>query len=305
LIRDLIACQLTFIAPVLNINSLVEGIATMDESISERIGAVIADLPAGERKAAQTLIAKYPLIGLKTVAEFAATSDVSSPTILRFISKLGFASYSEFQSALQIEVVEQLQSPLARNKQLRDSSASKTSEPFLAAILENIRETFAHNSEADLKKLSTLLADTSFRIQLIGGRFTDPIARYMTAHLRVIRKKIHHIEGQEANWRDQLVDMSKRDILIIFDIRRYQDSLFELAKRAASKGAIVVLFTDQWMSPIASVSKHVLTCRTTAPSAWDSSTSLMALVEAVVSHVTIASGKSAAARIAELERLRQ
>jgi DNA-binding MurR/RpiR family transcriptional regulator len=277
----------------------------MKESISERIGIVINDLPSGERKAAQTLIAEYPLIGLKTVAEFAARSDVSSPTILRFINRLGFGNYSDFQSALQIEVVEQLQSPLARNTKVRQGSRSQNTEPFLAALLENIRETFAHNTDADLIKLSALLTDTNHRIHLIGGRFTDPVARYMAAHLRIIRKKVLHLEGQEANWRDQLIDMGKRDVLVVFDIRRYQESLVTFANQAAARGATVVLFTDQWMSPVARAAKHILTCRTTAPSAWDSSTSMLALVEAVISRVTLDSGKAAAARIAELERLRQ
>ncbi len=276
----------------------------MKESISERIGSVINDLSSGERKAAQTLIAEYPLIGLKTVAEFAARSNVSSPTILRFINRIGFGAYADFQSALQIEVVEQLQSPLARNSMVREGRTQQNTEPFVEALLENIRETFAHNSEAEIKKLSDLLTDTSIRIHLVGGRFTDPVARYMAAHLRLIRKKVFHLEGQEANWRDQLVDMGKRDVLIVFDIRRYQDSLITFANNAATRGAAVVLFTDQWMSPIARVAKHILTCRTTAPSAWDSSTSMMALVEAVISRVTVDSGKAAAARIAELERLR-
>jgi DNA-binding MurR/RpiR family transcriptional regulator len=277
----------------------------MKESISERIGSVINDLPSGERKAAQTLVAEYPLIGLKTVAEFAVRSSVSSPTILRFINRLGFASYPDFQSALQIEVVEQLQSPLIRNAKTSQEANGQTSEPFLAAMLENIRETFAHNSEVDLSKLSTLLSDTSFRIHLIGGRFTDPVARYMTAHLQIIRKKVFHIAGQEANWRDQLLDMSKRDIVIVFDIRRYQESLISFTGTAAQRGATIVLFTDQWMSPIARVAKYILTCRTTAPSAWDSSTGMMALVEAMILRVTTDSGKPAAARIADLERLRQ
>jgi DNA-binding MurR/RpiR family transcriptional regulator len=305
LIRFQIDCQLTFDVAVQNMGPHRGSLRTVKESISERIGAVINDLPSGERKAAQTLIAEYPLIGLKTVAEFAARSNVSSPTILRFVSRLGFGTYSDFQSALQIEVVEQLQSPLARNTKVREDSGPQNTEPFLAALLENIRETFAHNSDADLTRLSALLTDTHFRIHLIGGRFTDPVARYMAAHLRIIRKKVFHLEGQEANWRDQLVDMSKRDVLVVFDIRRYQESLVTFANHAAARGAMVVLFTDQWMSPIARVAKHILTCRTTAPSAWDSSTSMLALVEAVISRVTVDSGKTVAARIAALERLRE
>src|SRR3954453_20106272 len=80
------------------------------ELIADRIGA----MPASERRAAQTLIANYPLIGLKTVADFSQEAGVSSPTILRFVGRLGFQNYPEFQSALQDELAAQLQSPLNR-----------------------------------------------------------------------------------------------------------------------------------------------------------------------------------------------
>ncbi len=276
----------------------------MSESISERISNAIDTLPAGEGKAAQALIAEYPLIGLKTVAEYAARAGVSSPTILRFISRLGFSSYPEFQSALQIEVVEQLQSPLIRAERRPKSNGSVTLEPFVEAVAENIHETFRHVSDSDLNKLSALIGDTRLRLHLIGGRFTDPVARYMAAHLRIIRKDVFHVEGQEANWRDQLMDMGKRDVLIVFDIRRYQDSLVAFAERAAARSVTIVLFTDQWLSPIARVARHVVTARTAVPSTWDSSAAMLALVEAVIGRVTTHGGNDTASRISELERLR-
>ena len=83
-------------------------------SLTERIADRIEAMPAGERRAAQTLVANYPLIGLKTVAEFSQAAGVSSPTILRFVSRLGFQNYHEFQSELQNELAAQLQSPASR-----------------------------------------------------------------------------------------------------------------------------------------------------------------------------------------------
>ena len=56
--------------------------------------------------------------------------------------------------------------------------------------------------------------------------------------------------------------------------------------------------------PIARVAKHVVTARTAVPSAWDSSAALFALVEALTARMTARLGQDAAARIAELERLR-
>lgn len=276
----------------------------MTDSISERISHTIDGLSAGERRAAQTLVAEYPLIGLKTVAEFAARAAVSSPTILRFISRLGFQNYAEFQSVLQAEVMEQLQSPLARSSRPATGNKGEFAAGFVDAIIENISETFRHNSDADLYRLSALLGDTRLNLHLIGGNLTDPVARYMAGHLRVIRKNVSHIIGQETDWRDRLVDMGKRDVLVIFDIRRYQESLIAYANQAAARGVTIVLFTDQWLSPIARVAKHVITARTAVPSAWDSSSGLFALIEAIISRMTIEGGQEAAARIATREKLR-
>ncbi|MGB8819367.1 MAG: MurR/RpiR family transcriptional regulator [Rhizobiaceae bacterium] len=275
----------------------------MDESISERISNTIDQLPERERRAAQALVSDYPLAGLRTVADFATRAGVSSPTILRFVAKLGFQNYAEFQSALQIEVVQQLQSPLARAEKKPLANGDNDAEPYVDAIIENVRETFRHISNTDFNKLAALIADGK-RVYLIGGRFTDAVARYMTSHLRLIRNDVQHVVGQEANWRDHLVEMGRKDVLLVFDIRRYQDSLLEFSTAAASGGTSVILFTDQWLSPIARVARHVVTARTTVPSAWDSNTALFALVEALTARVTARLGDKAAWRIAEVERLR-
>ena len=79
----------------------------------------------------------------------------------------------------------------------------------------------------------------------------------MAAHLTIIRPNVFHLAGQESNWRDRLIDMGKRDVLLIFDIRRYQDSLVRFAEKAHQRGVQIVLFTDQWLSPIARFARHV------------------------------------------------
>ena len=66
----------------------------MGTSIAEMIADRIDAMPAGERRAAQTLVANYPLIGLKTVADFSAQAGVSSPTILRFVCAARFPELS-------------------------------------------------------------------------------------------------------------------------------------------------------------------------------------------------------------------
>lgn len=272
-------------------------ISSIAELISDRIGT----MPAGERRAAQTLI-HYPLTGLKTVAEFSAAAGVSSPTILRFVARLGFQNYPEFQSALQDELAAQLQSPASRT--LDPSSAGGAVSPMLEATLDNMRETFRHLTDRQLADIAARLAERRGKTFLIGGRFTDPLARYMAAHLAIIQPDVYHLAGQESIWRDRLIDMGKRDVLVIFDIRRYQESLVRFAEKAHHRGVQIILFTDQWLSPIARFARHVIAGRTAVPSAWDSSAALFVVAETLIGAVTRQLEAAGAKRIRDLESLR-
>jgi DNA-binding MurR/RpiR family transcriptional regulator len=51
------------------------------------------------------------------------------------------------------------------------------------------------------------------------------------------------------------------------------------------RGAKIVLFTDQWGSPIQRLAKHSFSARIVVPSAWDSLAPHMVLLECVIAKV--------------------
>ena len=278
---------------------------SLASSVAESIRGRLDTLTTSERRAARALLANYPMLGLETVAEFSARSGVSSPTILRFTGRLGFPTYADFQRRLREEVEAQLKSPLAKaGPRRRKGEELDSHSAFAASVSENIMETFRHMPAAEFNAVVALIADAKRPLYLLGGRFTDAIAHYMTAHLRILRPRVLHMEGQPDNWRDQLMDMGRKDVLLLFDIRRYQDDLVGLAKAATERQAAVVLLTDQWLSPIARIAQHVLPARVQVPSAWDSSAALLAIAEALIAAVTARNWPSVKSRIGALEKLR-
>lgn len=279
--------------------------ARADDLVAERVRDAMPTLTTSEKRAAQALLANYPLLGLETVARFAGQAGVSAPSILRFVGRIGFASYADFQRRLMGEVEARLLSPL--EKAGADGGRRKRPQPrgrFADAIAGNVAETFRRLPAGEFEAIAAILAEPRRPLHLLGGRFTDPLARYMTAHLRILRPNVVHLEGQRANWRDQLIDMGSRDVLFLVDIRRYQDDLVELAAEAAKRRVTTILLTDQWLSPAAQNARYVLPARVAVPSAWDSTVALLALIEALIAEVTARRGAESRARMAAIERLR-
>jgi DNA-binding MurR/RpiR family transcriptional regulator len=270
-------------------------------SVAELIRRDLADLTRNEKRAAQRLLADYPLAGLDTVARFGKAAGVSAPTVLRMIAKLGFKSYGSFQKALRGELAAQRETPLMKGGGF---SADDQLGRFAEATIANIRESVANVPPDEFAALVKLLADRNRPVHVLGGRFTDPVADYMVAHLRVLRPQVRRIAGQRAGWVDQLLDVGKRDVFVLFDIRRYSDDLGHFARQAAKRGATVTLFTDQWLSPIAKVAKHVLPAHVVVPSIYDSSAGILLLVEALLSAIAAELGPVARNRLTAIETMR-
>lgn len=93
-------------------------------------------------------------------------------------------------------------------------------------------------------------------------------------------------------------------MLIVFDIRRYQEDVVRFSQEAAALGADVVLFTDHWLSPIAASARHVFALRTSLPSSWESFASLSALTEIMVARLQEMSWGDARRRMERLEQIR-
>jgi DNA-binding MurR/RpiR family transcriptional regulator len=74
-------------------------------------------------------------------------------------------------------------------------------------------------------------------------------------------------------------------VLVAFDVRRYEPSVIQLVELAASEGAEVLLFTDQWVSPASAHARHVFAAQVEAPSAWDSTSVVTVLVETLLAAV--------------------
>jgi DNA-binding MurR/RpiR family transcriptional regulator len=273
------------------------------KSVAGRIHDAIHRLTAAEKRAARGLLGAYPTLGLAPVAEFAQQAGASPATVLRFVSQLGYKSYPDFQRALRDEMAERSKSPLQRSPSGSGQAGRDDNflDRFVTQEVANLRGSAGLIPTSEFEGVCARLADTRGTCWLAGGRFTDFVAGYMEAHLRVIRQGVRRFDGRPATRTDQLLDVRPGDIALIFDVRRYDPGLVELAAALVARRAQIVLITDEWMSPISRFARFVLPCQTDMGRTWDANGALFIVVEAVIARTTELGWPDASKRMGSVE----
>ncbi len=275
-----------------------------EATVADRIRAIAAAMTPAERKVARILFSSAMLAGLGTVASLAARAAVSGPTVIRLTAKLGFASYAEFQAALQRELEARGTSPLSLYAQTPRGKRGDVLARALEVFSGAMRRSFERVSPAEFAGFVAALCDARRPLHLAGGRFTQMIAQMLYLHLFQMRPGVHLVQEGPQPRDEQLLEIGPRSVLLICDFRRYQASSVSFARAAKARGATVLLLTDPWESPIAEFADRVLIAEVTSPSAYDSMVPGFALAEALIGAALTALGPRAIARMRDLEKLR-
>ena len=270
-------------------------------SIAEMIHANRDAMTRSESQLINVILDEYPISGLCSITELAEKAGVSTPTVGRMLQKLGFSGYGQFQATLRSELGEMISGPVAKRNVWKERlPEGHVLNRYSWQALENQRRTIDQVDPDDFDALCRLLVDRDRRIFVAGGRITGTLARYLYLHLQMMRPEVR-LMPSAASWLHDLLDLRAGDILVVFDVRRYENATLTMAQMCHGRGAEVVLFTDQWRSPIHRVARLTFSGRIAVPSAWDSVASLLLLTECVIASVQETLWTSVRTRTDDLE----
>lgn len=273
-------------------------------SVKMRIQERMETLTPSERQLVGALLQDYPVSGLGSITEVARLAGVSTPTVIRTARKLGFEGFPDMQGAIRDEIAAQIREPISRRDAGRaNASDQHTLNQFADAVSANIRNTLQRMNPDVFDAVVKILADPKRQIYLAGGRITRSNADYFFNHLQIIRPNVTLLSQTPNVWPQYLLDMGRKSVLILFDIRRYESDMARLARLARDRDCTIVLFTDQWGSPITRLADHCFHALVEAPSSWDSTIAIMLIVEALIADVQAARWEESKGRIEELESM--
>jgi DNA-binding MurR/RpiR family transcriptional regulator len=273
-------------------------------SAADRLRENASRLTRAERQLAQIILDNYPVSGLGSMTTLAKNADVSTPTVVRLVQKLGYGGFPDFQADLRRELEARISGPVAKH----DTWAEQPPEGhvltrFTDAVIANIRNTVSQIDVDAFDRACELLTMPEHRLYVVGGRITRSMADYFFLHMQVIRPNVTHIQSNSNAWPHYLLDVNAGDLVVIFDIRRYETSTLKLAEMARARGAKLILFTDQWQSPVNKLSEFSFASRVIVPSAWDSTAAMMLTIEAMIAEIQERTWATTRERMEALEEM--
>lgn len=263
-----------------------------------------AEFTAAERRVVPFLQDDSLVIELQSITKLASAANVSTPTVIRLARKLGFDGFPDLQNTIRSELAERIKNPLAKLKaQVPDESKDHVVASFAHQIVDNLNQTISKLDYNAFDTVSRLLSNLDHNLYVLGGRITRSSADHLFNHLQIIRPNVSLLSASPSVWPQTLLDLDEKSVLLIFDIRRYQKELEQLSALASDQGAEIVLFTDQWGSPIERFSTCCFRSMIEAPSSWDSTIAINFLIEAMIAQVQKHLADSSADRIQDMEQM--
>jgi DNA-binding MurR/RpiR family transcriptional regulator len=262
-----------------------------DESVAARAGAALSTLSRAERRVGRALLADYPSAGLASAARLAERAEVSPPTVLRFAQSLGYDRFTDLQVALRAELTARSNGPITRL-------------PYAPAA-GGTADTLALLPAAALEAAVALLSDAGRPLYLHGGRFSHLLAIHLAAHLEQLRPGVRLLADPTGRDLGAMLELTRRDVVVLFDYHRYQRSAADLAARVHRAGASVLLITDDLACPVAPDAEVVLAASSTVGTTYQSMAAGFLLTELLTPLVMDAVGEPARTRMALWEEQRR
>ena len=217
-----------------------------------------------------------------TAVRLARYTGVSESTVVRFAMELGYDGYPDMRRALQDTMRGKLTS-VQRIKVAKDRMGSRDIlTHVLSSDIEQIRQTMEETDSADFAKAVDAIVSAK-SIYILGLRSSSFLARFMGFYFNLFFSNSRVIsENPDSEVFEQIVRLSKDDMLIAISFPRYSRRTIKAMQYARNVGASIIAITDGMASPLTGLADISLCARSDMISFLDTLVAPLSLVNALV-----------------------
>lgn len=207
-------------------------------------------------------------VAINTLVQLAAQAQVPPATITRFAKELGFAGFAELQAVFRerllgprLPYVSRIENRLpAGNPPLADGDLDHPDLVFGGMVQAAMQSLLRIDESLDRQALSRfveVLAAADL-IHIAAARGAFGLGAYAFYGMAKIGRRVSLIDNLGAMRAEQVAAIGPSDVLLAMTFDDYTPETVEIARMAARSGRQVLAITDNELSPVAGLARHVL-----------------------------------------------
>jgi DNA-binding MurR/RpiR family transcriptional regulator len=241
-------------------------------------------LTPSEKKIADFFSRCYNDLIFENLTTISEKTSLSKPTVLRFISKLGFKRFADFKDALRKELAITHDTLHIRysikKKLLEDSEEDVIAQNFTNSI-KNLESTYDQIDKQQFMIMAKTIAQAVGKIYICGQRSSYALAYMFENMIRRVLPNTTLIKNSCVTEPDILMNVCEKDLLFSVFRHPYGAQTKKIIQFFKERGAKVLVLTDSEINPAAKLIDHQLVINTEGVSVFTSSTSILAILEAL------------------------
>lgn len=258
-------------------------------SVAQRIAQALPRLSRSHRQVADYVL-KFPLqVATLPIDELATAAGVSIATANRFARALDFDGYAAFRAEL-VRGFEPLVAPLERLRGKLEKPGS-VAEVFAAALDESRRNIELTRQSLDYEACENAVQRiVQARSIFIGGFGASAWLAGLLQHgldASCPDVRLLSMPGGITQSARVLLHAGPQDLFIVITFPRYLNDTVALTHLARERGCPVLALTDKPSSPVAPLADVSLYCQTETSFRSNNETTVLALIEALISAVAL------------------
>lgn len=251
------------------------------KDLLNRIQSRFKKLSKGQKRIADYILNNYDKVAFMTAASLGQAVDVSESTVVRFANALGYGGYPKLQKALQESIKTKLTTVQRFEMSKELESNTDIYKKIMNQDIENIQRSVEDLDIGNLMEIADRIHDAK-RVYVLGLRSSSVLAQYLSFYLNFSIDRVNVIPVGALDAFDSVINLSEDDLLIVITFPRYSNQTLKLAAYAHENNIPIVSITDSVLSPVAPLSKHVLTAKYDMTTFIDSLVAPMSVINSLI-----------------------
>lgn len=278
----------------------------MVQSMKHLLARIETSMPKfskGQKRIATYITEHCDKAAFMTASKLGSTVGVSESTVVRFATELGYSGYPELQKAMQ----EMIRSKLTSVQRIEVTSTRIGDGDILESVLtqdiDKIRRTLEEISHEDFNAAVESIVRAR-KIYIVAARSSTTLSSFLGYYFSLMFDNVTVVKASsETDIYEQLLRISEEDTVIGISFPRYSKHAIKAMQFACDRGANVIAVTDSMVSPLVSVSNHVLIARSDMASIVDSLVAPMSVLNALIVATALKKKDAIVATFHELEQV--